>query len=278
MGRTAIAGRRSGDGSEVRRYAQRFDNSSTANERICAVPDDPFGNRRRILRERSERAFDWRFTRNALQGPPVFEALLKTLNEHRRVTQRPQGVAFLNAAKELYDLAEIGYACVDIPILQGERRYSHCVYTGAFMGQWVSLQTVGTRDLAEIGDQPGAAIVLKLPQSVGETGLFGVVSSASVTADDDAVRRQLRILGSYFHEHILRLHGHRSEQQMLLSARELDCLKWTAEGKTAWEASVILGITERTVRFHLNAAREKLRCTTTTQAVAKAVRDNMIEL
>jgi DNA-binding CsgD family transcriptional regulator len=211
-------------------------------------------------------------------GLTVFEALLKTLNEHTRVTQRPQGVAFLNAAKELYGLAEIGYACINIPILQGERRHSHCVYTGTFMGQWVSLQTLGTCDLAETGDQACASLVLKLPQCVGETGVFSMVPSARVVADDDALRRQLRILGSYFHEHILRLHGHQSEQQILLSARELDCLKWTAEGKTAWEASVILGITERTVRFHLNAAREKLQCTTTTQAVAKAVRDNMIEL
>lgn len=208
----------------------------------------------------------------------MFESLLKSLNEHTRVTQRPQGVAFLNAAKELYGLAQIGYACVDIPILQGERRYSHCIYTGAFMGQWVSRQTVGTCDLAESGDRACATLALKLPQCVGETAIFGMVPSASVAAADDALRRQLRILGSYFHEHILRLHGHRSEQQILLSARELDCLKWTAEGKTAWEASVILGITERTVRFHLNAAREKLQCTTTTQAVAKAVRDNMIEL
>jgi hypothetical protein len=27
---------------------------------------------------------------------------------------------------------------------------------------------------------------------------------------------------------------------------KLDCLKWTAAGKTAWEASVILGISQRT--------------------------------
>ena len=58
--------------------------------------------------------------------------------------------------------------------------------------------------------------------------------------------------------------------------RELDCLKWIAAGKTAWEASVILGISERTVRFHLNGAREKLNCMTTTQAVAKAVSQQLI--
>jgi DNA-binding CsgD family transcriptional regulator len=49
-------------------------------------------------------------------------------------------------------------------------------------------------------------------------------------------------------------------------------------GKTAWEASVILGISERTVRSHLNAAREKLDCTTTAQAVAKAVMQHSIDV
>ena len=48
-----------------------------------------------------------------------------------------------------------------------------------------------------------------------------------------------------------------------------------AAGKTAWEVGTILGISERTVRFHLNAAREKLQCTTTTQAVARAVSEQL---
>jgi DNA-binding CsgD family transcriptional regulator len=55
-------------------------------------------------------------------------------------------------------------------------------------------------------------------------------------------------------------------------------LKLPGGGKTAWEASVILGISERTVRFHLNAAREKLNCATTTQAVAKAVAHQLIDV
>jgi DNA-binding CsgD family transcriptional regulator len=230
---------------------------------------------------------DWRRARNASQGSSVFEMFLKTLSQHTCVTHRQQGVAFLSAAKELYSLAEVAYACANVPILKGERRYSHCVYSSAFMGQWVSAQTIGAeRDVTVTADadggtasfEPDAAVVLKLPQHVGECAFFGVAPSANPTGDTDALRRQLRVLGSYFHEHMLRLNGHHSERQLLLSARELDCLKWTAEGKTAWEASVILGISERTVRFHLNAAREKLQCATTTQAVAKAVRDNMIEL
>jgi DNA-binding CsgD family transcriptional regulator len=218
----------------------------------------------------------------------VFDALLKTLATHTCVTHRPQGVAFLSAAKELYGLAAVAYACTNIPILKGERRYSHCVYTSTSMGQWISPQTIDTEGdfIAAVNGAgpaasaaPRAATFLKLPRHVGEAAFFGMTPPANGAGEEnDSLLRQLRVLGSYFHEHILRLHGHHSERQILLSARELDCLKWTAEGKTAWEASVILGITERTVRFHLNAAREKLQCTTTAQAVAKAVKDNMIDV
>jgi DNA-binding CsgD family transcriptional regulator len=217
----------------------------------------------------------------------VFEGFRDTLAKYTCVTQRHQGAAFLTAAKELYGLTDAAYACANIPILNGVRRYSHCIYTSASMAQWISPQAISAeRDFTAAPDGAAQAasgghrgpFVLRLPQRVGESAFLGTAASASPVAGDDALRRQLRVLGSYFHEHILRLHGHQSDQQMLLTARELDCLKWTAEGKTAWEASVILGITERTVRFHLNTAREKLQCTTTAQAIAKAVRDNMIEL
>jgi DNA-binding CsgD family transcriptional regulator len=76
--------------------------------------------------------------------------------------------------------------------------------------------------------------------------------------------------------HMLRRNGSYALDDLVVSARELDCLRWMAAGKSAWEASVILGISERTVRFHLNSAREKLDCTTTTQAVAILVSQKLI--
>jgi DNA-binding CsgD family transcriptional regulator len=97
-------------------------------------------------------------------------------------------------------------------------------------------------------------------------------------AEKSAILREVRILADYLHSHVLRTNGHDANRELLVSARELDCLRWTAAGKSAWEASVILGISERTVRFHLNAAREKLDCTTTTQAVAKAISHRLIEI
>ncbi len=57
-----------------------------------------------------------------------------------------------------------------------------------------------------------------------------------------------------------------------LTPRELDSLRWTMEGKTAWEVGAILGISERTAVLHLNNAMHKLDCSTKHLAVLKALR------
>lgn len=43
-----------------------------------------------------------------------------------------------------------------------------------------------------------------------------------------------------------------------LSKRELEILKWSAIGKTSWEISSILSISERTVNFHLSNIANKM--------------------
>lgn len=53
-----------------------------------------------------------------------------------------------------------------------------------------------------------------------------------------------------------------------LSKRESECLRWVAEGKTDGEAGKILGISPRTVRFHINNAKDKPGVATRIQAVA----------
>lgn len=43
-----------------------------------------------------------------------------------------------------------------------------------------------------------------------------------------------------------------------LSPREREVLQWCAQGKTSWEIARILGISERTVNFHVYQAADKL--------------------
>ncbi|MGX2030057.1 autoinducer binding domain-containing protein [Methylocaldum gracile] len=55
-----------------------------------------------------------------------------------------------------------------------------------------------------------------------------------------------------------------------LSERELEVLRWTAEGKTSGEISYILNISERTVNFHVSNAMAKLNAANKTAAVILA--------
>lgn len=63
----------------------------------------------------------------------------------------------------------------------------------------------------------------------------------------------------------------------LLTEREVACLTWTAAGKTSAEIAEILGLSEHTVNHYLNRATRKLDAVNRTQAVAKALRQNIIK-
>jgi DNA-binding response OmpR family regulator len=62
-----------------------------------------------------------------------------------------------------------------------------------------------------------------------------------------------------------------------LNDREVETLTWVARGKTSSEIAQILGLTKRTIDFHIGNARTKLDATTRTQAVIKAATGRLIE-
>ncbi len=57
-----------------------------------------------------------------------------------------------------------------------------------------------------------------------------------------------------------------------LSKREIECLNWTAAGKTSSETAAILQLSDHTVTHYLTSAGRKLNATNRVQAVAKAIR------
>ena len=110
----------------------------------------------------------------------------------------------------------------------------------------------------------------------GPRGYLATVSMASMSRDLDLSARQrlrLQMIALIVHEHC----GALSQPILVespfesMSARELECLRWVAAGKTDWEISVILSISAATVRFHLDRARAKLGARTRAQAVARLV-------
>jgi len=66
-------------------------------------------------------------------------------------------------------------------------------------------------------------------------------------------------------------------RRIRLNDREIEALTWAARGKTSAEIASILGLSKRTVDFHLDNARAKLNAATRTEAVIKAATGRLIE-
>jgi LuxR family transcriptional regulator, activator of conjugal transfer of Ti plasmids len=82
--------------------------------------------------------------------------------------------------------------------------------------------------------------------------------------------RVLQLMAVYFHAHVRRkLVADRIIDGVAFSPREMQCLRWAAQGKSAWETGRILGISRYTVAFHLDNARTKLGVRSTIQAVGR---------
>ena len=127
----------------------------------------------------------------------------------------------------------------------------------------------------DAGLMNGVAIPLHGP--AGETY---VVSLASGNHEVRPCLRQLQVIATAFY---LAYSGMFPETRSLwsrpnLSNRELECLSWSARGKSAWAISMILDISESTVVFYLKNAMHKLGANNRVQAVALAARCGLIAL
>jgi DNA-binding CsgD family transcriptional regulator len=88
---------------------------------------------------------------------------------------------------------------------------------------------------------------------------------------------QLNILSLYVHNMIQKkLNTKVFEVNSTLSPREVECLKWCANGKTFGDIGKILSISENTVKMYLDTARHKLNCLNITHAVARAIQLDLI--
>ncbi|WP_176787678.1 autoinducer binding domain-containing protein [Roseospirillum parvum] len=114
----------------------------------------------------------------------------------------------------------------------------------------------------------------------GEFALMSVISRAGPADFKRLVAEQahaLHLFSLHLQPLLAGLEGTLAPSSPSLSPREREVLTWTADGKTAAEISLILGIGERTVLHHTYKALRKLDSFSKPQAVAKALRLGLIE-
>lgn len=122
--------------------------------------------------------------------------------------------------------------------------------------------------------------------SIPIRGPFRETALLSLNGDFDArdwveIKQQslplIQIAAYEFHKRVVEIETMASApEEVALSKRELEILRWAADGKTAWETAQIMGITERTVNFFIAGATTRLNCVKKLHAVAKAIRNGLI--
>jgi len=110
----------------------------------------------------------------------------------------------------------------------------------------------------------------------GMTGILSLSRDKPLNlpaADMAALIGRSQMFASMLHDAVVRIDLPKllPEQSIAMTPRERECLKWSADGKTAWEIGQILSITERTVVFHMNNVIQKLGASNKIQAIVRAV-------
>lgn len=133
------------------------------------------------------------------------------------------------------------------------------------------------REAADFGLRAGVGLPVHGPG--GQSAMVSVATDDRHARPPDFARlSQLHLLATFMHEAGHRIAAKSAHEPAHLTARELDCLRWAAEGKTSWEIGQLLGIGERTIVFHLQNAARKLGVIGRRQAVARAISLQLIAL
>jgi len=133
---------------------------------------------------------------------------------------------------------------------------------------------------ARFGYRFGISLALHMPE--GRHFLLGIDRDQVLPRDSVEMTRivaALSLFTVHAQEAVMRVllpEARKEKAPCRLTARELECLRWTMDGKTAWELGRILGIAEQTAVRHLHNASKKLECVNKHQAVLRALRMKLI--
>lgn len=199
---------------------------------------------------------------------PIFTAVLV-------VEHSDQETEFLNFGNRPPDFAagsDLSLVKIDPVVAQLRRSPVPFVYDQKFYVD------AGAGELWEIaapyGYRTGISVALRLPGN--KQFLLGLDRERALPVDDEKVMRllgDLQMLAVHCQEAAQRLVGStiKAPEAPSLSKRELEVLRWTKEGMTAWEVGNKLNISEPTVKFHLKKTFAKLQVPSKHLAVLKAI-------
>lgn len=173
-----------------------------------------------------------------------------------------------------------GYHRVDPVILNGPSQVAP--FTWSAMSFGIDPSPEQARLFAEATEFGlGEGIGIPIHGARGSLAMASMVSdlgAKSLTRLMSTVGQDVHLMSLAFHNHARELLalGRSGRTTVSLTRRERECLLWIAAGKSAWDTSRILGISARTVYFHLDNVRAKMGVTNIYHAVIKAIMEGVI--
>jgi LuxR family quorum-sensing system transcriptional regulator SolR len=114
----------------------------------------------------------------------------------------------------------------------------------------------------------------------GSVGMLTLARIVAKMTEYDLFENKIKMawLAQFSHATMSRLlvPKYAPETLITMTTREKEVLRWTAEGKTAYEIGQILEVSERTVNFHISNVVTKLGASNKTQAAVKAATLGML--
>ena len=110
---------------------------------------------------------------------------------------------------------------------------------------------------------------------------FAIYSMATGDKESSVGRMDLvmpfaHMYGTHLFQRYVTLLRENDTAPFKLTERERECMFWACEGKTTWEISRIVEISERTVIYHLHNSTQKLGASNRQHAVAIAIEKGLI--
>ncbi|BCA55734.1 Transcriptional regulator [Nitrospira sp. KM1] len=174
----------------------------------------------------------------------------------------------------LYSYGKNGYAAVD-PVLQSFLTSCETqVWTQTYSGKSSARQMEFIEEARSYGLTHGLTTGMR-----ERTGRYATFFSFAGGDAASTIRYKslLEYLIPYLHRiMIANINTPVSNRVKGLSPREMTVLMWMKQGKTNWEISRIIGVSERTVRFHVESIFMKLDVNSRTQAVAFAIENGLL--
>jgi len=130
-------------------------------------------------------------------------------------------------------------------------------------------------DAAKFGLAEGLAFPVRRLSAAPAVAVFG----GSDACDVPEAKAFLQVVAVNAHAKLTGAVVHAvpdTPERGVLTRRERECLQWCAEGKTSWEISQILSISQHTADWYLASAGRKLAAANRLHAVAEALRRGLI--